>query len=226
MKCFQEGIIMARIARVVVPGYPHHVTQRGSRRQPTFFHEEDYQRYLQLMAEWCKRHGVAVWAYCLMPNHVHLITVPSTPDGLARAVGQAHRQYALIINQREEWSGHLWQERFSSFVMDEAYLLAAVRYVELNPVRAGLVSRPEDYPWSSARAHLMNKGDALVDVQPMLERVPAWREFLAVEDENVEERMQTHAKTGRPAACEEFVLGLEKMLGRPMRPMKVGRKKG
>jgi putative transposase len=217
---------MARIARVVVPGYPHHVTQRGSRRLPTFFCEEDYQHYLRLLTEWCKRHGVAIWAYCLMPNHVHLVAVPSTFEGLARAVGQAHRQYALSINQREEWSGHLWQERFSSFVMDESYLLAAVRYVELNPVRAGLVQHPGDYLWSSAATHFGKRQDDLVDAQPMLERVSSWSDFLADENDKDEEIMKRHTKSGRPVGRENFVLGLEKMLDRPMRPLKVGRKKG
>jgi putative transposase len=152
---------MARIARVVVPGYPHHVTQRGSRRQATFFREKDYQNYLTLMAQWCRRQRVSIWAYCLMPNHVHLVAVPETAEGLARAIGQAHRQHALMVNAREGWSGHLWQERFASFVMDESYLMAAVRYVELNPVRAGLTPFAEDYPWSSARAHLHLADDIL-----------------------------------------------------------------
>jgi putative transposase len=209
-----------------VPGYPHHVTQRGSRRQPTFFREEDYRHYLRLLADWCKRHGVAIWAYCLMPNHVHLVAVPSTTKGLSRAVGQAHRQYALATNKREKWSGHLWQERFASFVMDESYLMAAVRYVELNPVRAGLVDDPGDYPWSSAAAHFDKQSDILVDPKPMLERVYSWEDFLAVEEEKDVDVMRRHTKSGRPAGCDAFVLGLEKMLNRPMRPLKVGRPKG
>ena len=216
---------MARIARVVVPGYPHHVTQRGSRRQPTFFCESDYQRYLQLMSERCLLHGVEIWAYCLMPNHVHLVAVPSTHDGLACALGSAHRRYALDTNRREDWSGHLWQERFASFVMDESYLLAAVRYVELNPVRAGLVERPEDYCWSSARAHLAGDNDALVNVKPMLERVSSWGDFLAVTDSTKECDLQRHGRTGRPVGTSAFIAGLEKMMGRSMRPLKVGRKK-
>ena len=216
---------MARIARVVVPGYPHHVTQRGSRRQPTFFCESDYQRYLKLMSERCLRHGVEVWAYCLMPNHIHLVAVPSTLDGLACALGYAHRRYAVDVIRREGWSGHLWQERFSSFVMDESYLLAAVRYVELNPVRAGLVDRPEDYRWSSARAHLSGDSDPLVNVKPMLERVSSWRDFLSITNDAKESDLQRHSKTGRPVGTSEFVAGLEKMMGRAMRPLKVGRKK-
>jgi putative transposase len=124
---------MARIARVIATGYPHHVTQRGNRRQRTFFNDEDYAVYLELLSEWTRKHDVEVWAYCLMPNHVHLIVVPGTQDGLARAIGEAHRRYTRRINFREGWKGHLWQERFSSFPMDENHLLTAVRYVEMNP---------------------------------------------------------------------------------------------
>ena len=109
---------MARLARVVAPGFPHHITQRGNRRQATFFEEEDYQAYRDFMAEWCGKCEVAVWAYCLMPNHVHLIVVPESLEGLRRAIGEAHRRYTCRINYREGWRGHLWQGRFASFVMD------------------------------------------------------------------------------------------------------------
>jgi putative transposase len=125
---------------------PHHITQRGNRRQQTFFCEEDYEAYLQLMAEWCAKHAVEIWAYCLMPNHVHLVAVPNSEDGLRRAIGEAHRRYTRRINFREGWRGRLWQGRFASFVMDEPYLLAAARYVELNPIRAGLAMVSERLP--------------------------------------------------------------------------------
>ena len=141
---------MPRIARAAAVGIPHPVTQGGNRRQPTFFGEDDYQNYLSLIAQWCLRWGVEIWAYCLMPNHVHLIAVPSAEDGLRRAIGEAHRRYTRAVNFREGWRGHLWQGRFSSHAMEERYLLAAVRYIELNPVRAALVRKPEEYRWSSA----------------------------------------------------------------------------
>ena len=111
---------MARTARLVVPGYPHHVTQRGNRDLPVFFGEDDYRAYQALLAEWCARAGTEVWAYCLMPNHVHLVMVPSHADGLRAALGEAHRRYTRRINLRQEWSGHLWQGRFASFPMDES----------------------------------------------------------------------------------------------------------
>ena len=124
---------MARLARVVVPGLPHHITQRGNRRQQTFFCDEDYEYYLELMGQWCTVHQVEIWAYCLMPNHVHLIAVPQSPDGLRLAIGEVHRRYTRMVNFREGWRGHLWQGRFASFVLDEPYVLTAARYVELNP---------------------------------------------------------------------------------------------
>ena len=169
---------MARLARVVIPGMPHHITQRENRRQTTFFCEEDYTAYLELMGQWCKELGVEIWAYCLMPNHVHLIATPKTEDGFRRAIGDAHRRYTRRVNFREGWRGHLWQGRFASFVMDEPYLLAAARYVELNPVRAGLAVAPSDYRWSSARAHLKGKDDCLVKVSPLLKIAANWRRLL------------------------------------------------
>ena len=150
---------MPRIARVVAPGFPHHITQRGNRRLQTFFCDEDYGAYVSLMSEWCGQHGVEIWAYCLMPNHVHLVAVPKSEDGLRRAIGEAHRRYTRRVNFREGWRGHLWQGRFASYPMDETYLLCAARYIELNPVRAKLVGDAAEWRWSSAPAHLAGKDD-------------------------------------------------------------------
>ncbi len=130
---------MARLARVVVPGHPHHVTQRGNGRARTFFGDDDYALYRDLLAEHCRAAGVEVWAWCLMPNHVHLILVPSDPDGLRRALARVHRRYAGIIQARRKRTGHFWQGRFGAVAMDEEHLAAALRYVSLNPVRARLV---------------------------------------------------------------------------------------
>jgi putative transposase len=158
--------LMAGWARLAAPGAPHHVTQRGNRRQRTFFCDEDYEAYIGLMAEWCCRSDVAIWAYCLMPNHVHLIVVPSSESGLRNAIGEGHRRYSRRIKFLEGWRGHLGQGRFASYPMNEPYLLASVRYVELSPVRARLVESPAVYPWSSAAAHLTERDDALVKVAP------------------------------------------------------------
>jgi putative transposase len=209
---------------LVVPGLPHHVTQRGNRRQQTFFNDEDYAAYLELMADWCGERGVNVWAYCLMPNHIHLIAVPRSEDSLARAIGEAHRRYTRRINFREKWRGYLWQGRFASFVMDEPYLLAAARYVELNPVRAGLVCDPAEWRWSSARSHLSGRDDRLVRVAPMLAMIADWRGFLnsAIREEEFRD-MREHGRTGYPLGNAAFVDRLERFVGRILRPGSPGR---
>jgi putative transposase len=216
---------MARLARVVAPGVPHHVTQRGNRRQQTFFGEGDARLYLALMAEWCARCGVEVWAYCLMPNHVHLIAVPEAETSLTRALGEAHRRYTRHVNFREGWRGHLWQGRFASFPMDERHLSAAARYVELNPVRARIVRAPEEYRWSSARAHLGGRDDALVKVAPLLEPVAEWKAFLAAgPDAEAHAALRAHERTGRPLGGEAFLASLERRLGRVLHKAKPGPK--
>ncbi len=190
---------MPRIPRLVVPGVPHHVTQRGNRRQPTFFCDGDYRLYRHLIAEQSRKAGTEVWAWCLMPNHVHLVLVPAEADGLRAAVGEAHRRYTRFVNERENWRGHLWQSRFASFPMDEAHLFACVRYVELNPVRAGLVARPEQWPWSSARAHLGLAEDRLTALAPMRSRVEDWRALLdsGLGDEE-RDAIRACERSGRP----------------------------
>lgn len=216
---------MARLARVVAAGVPHHITQRGNRRQQTFFSDADFSHYRGLMAAWCARLDVAIWAYCLMPNHVHLIAVPASEDGLRRAIGEAHRRYSRHVNFRQDWRGFLWQGRFASFPLDGDYLLAAARYIELNPVRAGLVSAAEDWPWSSARAHLAACDDELARAKPLLGRVGDWRTLLSLEpDEDEMELIRRHERTGRPLGDDAFVAHLEDRLGRTLRPRKRGPK--
>ena len=217
---------MARIARAVAPGLPHHVTQRGNRRQQAFFNDEDYQSYLALMSEWCMRFRVETWAYCLMPNHIHLIVVPETKDGLNLAIGEAHRRYTRRINFREDWRGHLWQGRFSSFIMEEQYLLACTKYVELNPVRAGLVKNPEDWRWSSAAAHITGEDDILVKTKPLLKIAnKPWKQFLAVDVQDSEiELFRKHERTGRPLGEDAFIEKLEHLLDRTLKPQKPGPK--
>src|SRR5271156_7043943 len=162
---------MARLARTVVAGLPHHVTQRGNRRDAIFFEDGDQEVYRDLLAEQTRKAAVEVWAYCLMPNHVHLILTPTRADGLGLAVGEAHRRYTNFINARGRWTGHLFQSRFASVAMNEVHLMAAVSYVSLNPVRAHLVSHAADWKWSSVKAHLSVMDDELVKVQPVLDRV-------------------------------------------------------
>jgi putative transposase len=189
---------MSRAARLVFPGIPHHVTQRGNGRHRTFFSDSDYALYLSLLRHACRKSGTSVWAWCLMPNHVHLILVPSDADGLRRTLAPTHTRYASEIHRREGRCGHFWQGRFRSVPMDEAHLHICLRYVELNPVRAGLAARPEDWRWSSARGHLGLAPDGLVDPAPMRDRIEDWRSFLdaGLEDEE-RETIRTAERTGR-----------------------------
>jgi len=216
---------LPRMARLVVPGFPHHVTQRGSRKQTTFFSDDDYRVYLSLLQDYRLKAHVEIWAYCLMPNHVHLVAVPQQPDSLEKLLRNAHHRYARRINVRNGWQGHLWQERFHSFVMDEAHLLAAVRYVELNPVRAGLCSHPAEWRWSSVHAHLNARPDPVVDRRPMCERIPNWQAYLAETSSGpTDHELRHHAMTGLPAGNEAFVAGLEAMFGMRLRRLPPGPK--
>ena len=216
---------MARLARVVVPGLPHLVMQRGNRDQAVFPAEGDYTVYRDLLAERCRRCDVAVWSYCLMPNSVHLILVPDREDGLRRAIGETHRRYTAFVNARAGVTGHLFQGRFASVAMDEEHLVAAARYVALNPVRARLVARAEDWPWSSARAHLAGRDDELARVRPLLDRYPAFARLLEapVEDRLLAALRQAEG-TGRPLGSKAFVAELEARLGRALGPLKRGPK--
>ena len=216
---------MPRLARVIVPGLPHHITQRGNRRQQTFFAETDYALYRELMAQWCAVRQVQIWAYCLMPNHVHLIAVPADGDGLRRAIGEAHRRYTCHVNAREGWRGHLWQGRFASYPMDDGYLLAAARYIELNPVRAGLTATAEDYPWSSAAAHVSGRDDELVQVEPLLALRRNWHDYLTQPFPTERwEAFRKHERTGRPLGSDAFVADLERQTERVLRPQRRGPK--
>jgi putative transposase len=216
--------LMARFARVVVPGWPHHVTHRGNRREPVFFEESDRTLYRDLLRDRAARYELEVWAYCWMGNHVHLLVVGHRPDSLARAIGTAHREYSRIINRRRGWTGHLWANRFHSVPLTERQMYFAARYIELNPVRAGLVGDPVDYPWSSARAHLRGDRDPLLAPhRPLPGAVGDWRTWIegAVEPEELES-LRAATASGRPAGPEEFLRDLERRLGRRLRPRRPG----
>jgi putative transposase len=168
--------------------------------------------------------GIDVWAYCLMPNHVHLIVVPTHDNSLVTFFSEAHRRYTRRVNLRQGWRGHLWQERFHSSVMDEQHLLAAVRYAELNPVRAGLCSRPEHWRWSSVHAHLGGTDDLLVTVKPMLDRIADWTRYLQTDASSSElDAIRQHARTGRPLGGSAFVRRLENLTGRRLQKDRPGR---
>lgn len=218
---------MARLPRAVFPGLPHHVTQRGNGRAQTFFRDEDYRLYLRLLAEHCSAAKVEIWGWVLMPNHVHLILVPDDADGIRRALAPVHRRYAGSIHAREQRTGHFWQGRFGCVAMDEAHLRAALRYVTLNPVRARLVERATDWPWSSVQVHLGRTAqDGVTSADPIRERYPDFAELVeAAEEDDTIERLRRAETIGRPVGNADFIAGLEFSSGRRLVPNKRGPKK-
>lgn len=216
---------MARLARVVIPGHPHLVTQRGNGGARTFFEDGDYTLYRDLLAANCEAAGVEVWAWCLMPTHVHLILVPSDPDGLRHALARVHRSYAGTIQTRRKRTGHFWQGRFGAVAMDEQHLAAALRYVSLNPVRARLVKRAQDWRWSSTRAHLRGKDDGLTAVAPIRARFPEFADLLATEPEaDLFDALRSAESIGRPLGDNRFLTRIERQTGRVLKPAKRGPK--
>ena len=216
---------MARIARVVLPGYPHHVTQRGVRSMEIFHADDDRHEYLRLMRQQGDRFGLRFVSYCLMSNHVHLVAVPEQEDSLARAIGEGHRLYTRMVNFRQGVRGYLFQGRFFSCPLDEKYLYACVRYVERNPV--GVVrgiTHAWDYEWSSARYHagIVNY-DPLVAEDGMLAGIDDWRLFLSKEDNDLDV-MREKTRTGRPCGSEAFYKKAERLTGRALHQGKPGRK--
>jgi len=209
---------MPRIPRVVVPGLPHHITQRGNRREAVFFEERDRQHYLELLATCAARTGLAIHAYCLMTNHVHLVAVPATEQSLADCLGPLHLRYAQHVNRTQRLGGRLWQGRYFSCPLDDAHYAEAVRYVELNPVRAGLATVAEEYPWSSAAAHVSGAtGLPLADVAALRETVGDWSAWLREPlDEGRVTAIRQRTMTGRPAGDSAFVAGLSERLGRAL----------
>ncbi|HQL55224.1 MAG TPA: transposase [Phycisphaerae bacterium] len=221
---------MPRIARIVVPGCPHHITQRGNNRQDVFFVDDDRRTYLDLLHDRCEAAGVGVLGYCLMTNHVHVVAVPPDEVALAAAIGRAHFLYSQYINRLHGRSGHLWQGRFYSAALDEPHTWAALRYVECNPLRARLVRKPWRYAWSSAAAHVGEGPDAsgLLDLAAWAaDWTPArWRAQLAKPLTDAEiARLRRCVHTGRPLATDKWLSKLERKLGQRLRPRPVGRPK-
>ncbi|HWA60471.1 MAG TPA: transposase [Caulobacteraceae bacterium] len=216
---------MARLARIVVPGEPHHVTQRGNHRERVFFGEDDYRAYLDLIASASRAAQTAIWAYCLMPNHVHFIMIPGREDSLRVTFAEAHRRYAARIHGRRRVTGHLWQGRFSSTAMDDAHLFAAVRYVSLNPVRAGLVKRAADWPWSSVRTHLTGRADGVVEVDGVLAMTGDFASYLDEEEDRTRvDAIRRSRTTGRPVGAPSWLTDLEARTGRALAAQRRGPK--
>ena len=216
---------MPRIARVVVPGVPHHITQRGVRRMNVFFSDADRRAYLDLLAEQGKRFGVHYLAWCLMPNHVHLVAIPGSELSLAKGIGEAHKRYSRRVNFRESWRGYLFQGPFFSCPLEDTQVLTAIRYVLRNPVRAGIAKKPWEYLWSSARWLVGElSGDPLAENSTLLQEIDDWRALLCDAPQELDE-LRRHTRTGRPLGSQEFLLRVEQSTGRALHLRKPGPKK-
>jgi len=216
---------MPRLPRVVIPGIPHHVTQRGNRGDAVFDDDVDRRRYLELLQEYGERHGLKLVAYCLMPNHVHLVAIPLKKTSLSAALKPVHLRHAQQLNRSRGEGGLVWQGRFYSCPMDDEHTWTAIRYVERNPVRAKMVRHAEDYPWSSAPAHCGLLADPLLtELDPRPAEESEWATWLeGADDAQVLERLRSRTRTGRPVGSEAFVEKLEGIVGRVLRARKVGR---
>ena len=221
---------MARIARISAVGIPYHVTQRGNGRQNVFQSGTDYRLYLDLLRANCSKFRLELRAFCLMPNHVHLVAVPMRPDSMARTLGRTHADYARHFNLKNRACGHVWQARFYSCPLDDAHLWRAIAYVERNPVRAGLVSDAVQWHWSSAQAHCGGPDEWELTGSEMWSEVydaGRWLEVLrtSLGEEALAERIRQATERGRPLGSDEFIDGLERQMHRRLRPLPVGRPK-
>jgi len=219
---------MPRISRIVAVGYPHHITQRGVRSLDIFHSDHDRSQYLQFIKEEAQRFDMDILAWCLMTNHVHFIALPHTETSFARGFGEAHKRYTRMKNLRDNVRGYLFQGRFGSCVLDERHLLAAVRYVENNPVAEGMVKHAWEYKWSSASYHVGDiKEDALVKSRDLYGLVTDWREYLDewIAGNDDMDTVRRSTRTGRPAGDVYFVEKMEKLTGRILQKQKPGPKK-
>ena len=225
---FGSVAVMSRIARVVVADVPCHITHRGNRREPVFFEEADWPVYLSLLGRYCAEHRLDIRAWCAMTNHVHLIAVPRVKTSMVRGVGLAHRHYSRLQNVRHGWTGHLWANRFYSSALDGDHLWEAVRYVECNPVRAGLAARAEDRVWLSCRenAGLVGSSGPLAPNRPFPGHIGVrdWARWVNCGPrESVIEELRVNTITGRPSESREFVERMEQSVSRSLTRPRMGR---
>ena len=219
---------MPRIARVVVKEYPYHVTQRGNYRQRVFDDEEDFVQYKLWLQEYSQKYGLKIWAYCLMSNHVHYVCIPRANDALGRTFNTLHMRYSQYFHKKKGVKGHLWQGRFFSCALDEKHVYAAVRYVENNPVRAGMTGSPDGYTWSSTLGHMMRVADPLLSNDSTIGiEAKDWLTFLGKEsDDEAIKDIRKNSLTGRPCGDDSFILNIEGLLGREkLKAGKCGRPK-
>lgn len=222
---------MPRLPRFVLPGHPHHVTQRGNNRQQVFFDEQDYEAYRRSLFAEAAAHEVKILAYCLMPNHIHAICVPAEKQGLTRLFRKLQGAFSRYTNLRRERCGHLWQERFYSCVMDSGHNFQAMAYIEQNPVRAGLVAQPSEWAWSSARIHLNAAGSGHgldLEFWSRFYTPVQWNLALStsVAHEDWIRRFRSSSQRGYAFADEEFIARYQEDANRNLKPGKPGPKPG
>ena len=217
---------MPRIARVVAPGLPHHITQRGNDRCTVFFDDDDRRFYLWTLAKYQRKYGLDTWAYCLMDNHVHVLGVPERDDSLARCFAGTNLVYTQYLNKKRGRGGRLWQNRFFSCPVDkDEYFWPVLRYIEVNPVRAQLARNAWDYVWSSARHHVLGEPDPVVSGPDWLAgelKQRKYRSYLAQAQTEAEEEIRRMTASGRPLGSQTFVAKLESTAGRRLAPGKAG----
>ena len=221
---------MPRLARTVFAEVPHHITQRGNRREEVFFTEEDYQIYLEWLQEYSKQYQLEILAYCLMTNHIHLVAVPGNENSLQEVLKPLHMRYAQRINRIKKWKGHFWQGRYFSSPMDEHYMWTTIRYVERNPVRARMVKSAERYSWSSAAGHCGLIADSVLSNKSkwnkLTEQVDDWSAWLSEgEDASELNIIRRNIEKGLPCGSDQFIKKLEKKIGRALQFRSQGRPK-
>ena len=211
---------MPRQRRIVAANHTFHVTQRGVNRGAIFADDDDRDRFLRLLHKACLKHRVAMHAYVLMSNHVHLLLTPQDVDGLARMLRLQGSNYVQTFNRRHERTGPLWQGRFHSSPVDsDAYYLQVVRYIEMNPVRAGMVARAESYPWSSARCHVGLRHDCLLTEHPAMIDVEAYAAFIEESQSPLMiDAIRRSTSKQKPLGTAGFNRMLALTLGRPVTP--------
>jgi putative transposase len=219
---------MPRTKRFVIPGVAHHITQRGNNRSDVFFTDADREFYLSILLEQSRAYGLSISAYCLMTNHIHLVAIPQTGESLAKAVGRTHVIYAQAINRLHSRSGHLWQGRFHSCAMDEDHTWRAARYVERNPVRAGMCRYPWDWKWSSAAAHVTGEDSSgLLDMSLLAKdfAVDEWKAILSDKRDAKKDMKVFRVRSGRPLGTDSFLSKMEALMGFRLRALPRGRPK-
>ncbi|MEM8833293.1 MAG: transposase [Pseudomonadota bacterium] len=216
---------MARQARIIVQNHPHHISQRGNRGESIFFEKDDFSTYMEILQKSLKDFDLDLLSFCLLPNQIHLLITPKEKDDLSRCIGETNRQYTRYINQKKDWTGHLFQNRFFSYAMDDQFVLRAARFIETLPVTAQITEKPQNYLWSSAKFRIKTIENSPIKPFNMFHLDQNWESFLnRLMDPEELKKIQTHLQTGRPRGNSLFLDMVEKEIGRTVRPQKRGRK--